>query len=70
MVRGEEALDLASYGFNNPCGSCVGGGDAVVWNNFRPNADGSNRLLFVNRRLNAYRQGRMIRAFWKSRPTE
>jgi len=61
VVRGEAGLDLASYGFKDPCGSCVGGGDAVVWSDFRLSEDGSNRLLFVNRRLNAYRQGRMIR---------
>jgi uncharacterized membrane-anchored protein len=39
----------------------VGGGDAVVWSDFRISEDGSNHLLFINRRLNAYRQGRMIR---------
>ncbi|MHC8380220.1 DUF3422 domain-containing protein [Pseudomonas sp. LB3P14] len=61
VVRGEPGLDLARYGFKDPCGSCVGGGDAVVWSDFRLREDGSNHLLFVNRRLNAYRQGRMIR---------
>lgn len=52
---------MTRYGFKDPCGSCVGGGDAVVWSDFRLTEDGTNRLLFVNRRLNAYRQGRMIR---------
>ncbi|MCO7516570.1 DUF3422 domain-containing protein [Pseudomonas guariconensis] len=61
LVRGEQDLDLTRYGFKDPCGSCVGGGDAVVWSDFRLTDDGTNRLLFVNRRLNAYRQGRMIR---------
>ena len=61
VVRGEAGLDLAGYGFKDPCGSCVGGGDAVVWSDFRLSADGDNHILFVNRRLNAYRQGRMIR---------
>jgi len=61
VVRGEAALDLASYGFKDPCGSCVGGGDAMVWSDFRLSEDSTNRFLFVNRRLNAYRQGRMIR---------
>ena len=61
VVRGEAGLNLASYGFKDPCGSCVGGGDAVVWSDFRLGKDGDNHLLFVNRRLNAYRQGRMIR---------
>ncbi|MGE7958293.1 DUF3422 domain-containing protein [Pseudomonas sp. NPDC089530] len=61
VVRGEAGLDLAGYGFKDPCGSSVGGGDAAVWSDFRLAEDGSNRLLFINRRLNAYRQGRMIR---------
>lgn len=61
LVRGEAGLDLASYGFKDPCGSSVGGGDAVVWSDFRLTEDGTNRLLFINRKLNAYRQGRMIR---------
>jgi hypothetical protein len=25
VVRGEAGLDMASYGFKDPCGSCVGG---------------------------------------------
>ncbi|MCG8295800.1 DUF3422 domain-containing protein [Pseudomonas entomophila] len=61
LVRDEQDLDLARYGFKDPCGSSVGGGDAVVWSDFRLTEDGTNRLLFINRRLNAYRQGRMIR---------
>ncbi|MDI3393559.1 DUF3422 domain-containing protein [Pseudomonas sp. V98_8] len=61
VVRGEAQLELSRYGFKDPCGSCVGGGDAVVWSDFRISEDGSNHLLFINRRLNAYRQGRMIR---------
>ncbi|MBS7596871.1 DUF3422 domain-containing protein [Pseudomonas sp. RC2C2] len=61
LVRDEQDLDLSRYAFKDPCGSCVGGGDAVVWSDFRLTADGTNRFLFINRRLNAYRQGRMIR---------
>ncbi|MDF9616965.1 DUF3422 domain-containing protein [Pseudomonas entomophila] len=61
LVRDEQDLDLARYGFKDPCGSSVGGGDAVVWSDFRLTEDGTNRFLFINRRLNAYRQGRMIR---------
>ncbi|MFF7060812.1 DUF3422 family protein [Pseudomonas sp. NPDC008258] len=61
LVRDEQDLNLAHYGFKDPCGSCVGGGDAVVWSDFRLTDDGTNRFLFINRRLNAYRQGRMIR---------
>lgn len=61
LVRDEQGLDLPHYGFKDPCGSCVGGGDAVVWSDFRLTEDGTNRFLFINRRLNAYRQGRMIR---------
>lgn len=61
VVREEPGLDLARYGFKDPSGSSVGGGDAVVWSDFRLDEDGVNRLLFVNRRLNAYRLGRMVR---------
>ena len=61
VVRGEAGLDLAGYGFKDPCGSCVGGGDAVVWSDFRLSEEGNNHILLINRRLNAYRQGRMIR---------
>lgn len=61
VVRGEAQLDLSRYGFKDPSGSCVGGGDAMVWSDFRLSEDGNNHILFVNRRLNAYRQGRMIR---------
>lgn len=51
----------ASYGFKDPAGSQVGGGDARVWSDFRLSAQGFNRMLLVNRGLNAYRLGRMIR---------
>lgn len=61
LVREESGLQLARYGFKDPSGSSVGGGDAVVWSDFRLDEQGNNRLLFVNRRLNAYRLGRMIR---------
>ena len=61
LVREEDGLQLARYGFKDPSGSSVGGGDAVVWSDFRLDEQGNNRLLFVNRRLNAYRLGRMIR---------
>ena len=61
LVRDENGLELPQYGFKDPCGSCVGGGDAVVWSDFRLDSGGANRFLFINRRLNAYRQGRMIR---------
>ena len=61
LVREEDGLQLARYGFKDPAGSSVGGGDAVAWSDFRLDEQGNNRLLFVNRRLNAYRLGRMIR---------
>ncbi|QBF27586.1 DUF3422 family protein [Pseudomonas tructae] len=61
LVRDAEDLDLSRYGFKDPSGSCVGGGDAVVWSDFRLTEDGTNRFLFINHKLNAYRQGRMIR---------
>ena len=51
----------ARYGFKDPAGSHIGGGDATVWSDFRLCENGLNRILLVNRRLNAYRLGRMIR---------
>ena len=61
LVREEDGLEPGRYGFKDPCGSSVGGGDAVVWSDFRLDDEGNNRLLFINRRLNDYRLGRMIR---------
>lgn len=51
----------ARYGFKDPAGSNIGGGDATVWSDFKLTDDGLNRILLVNRKLNAYRLGRMIR---------
>lgn len=59
------AGDTAHYGFKDPAGSDIGGGDAVVWSDFRLAEDGINRLLLVNRGLNAYRLGRMIRRLFE-----
>ncbi|WP_271407796.1 DUF3422 domain-containing protein [Pseudomonas sp. Q1-7] len=53
--------DATAYGFKDPSGSNLGGGDAAAWSDFRLTDDGVNRILLVNRRLNAYRLGRMIR---------
>ncbi|TFH86921.1 DUF3422 family protein [Billgrantia azerbaijanica] len=50
-----------AYGFTDPAGSHVGGGDATVWSDFRLAPDGVNRLLMVNRALNDFRLGRMVR---------
>lgn len=52
---------LEDYSFRDPCGSTIGGSDAVVWSDFRLCPEGTNRFLFINKGLNAYRQGRMIR---------
>jgi uncharacterized membrane-anchored protein len=41
--------------------SKVGGGDAEVHSNFRLDASGFVELLLLNRNLNAYRTGRMVR---------
>ncbi|MES2820865.1 MAG: DUF3422 domain-containing protein [Pseudomonadota bacterium] len=49
------------YGFKDPAGSTIGGGEATVWSDFQLTDQGLNRLLLVNRSLNAYRLGRMIR---------
>jgi uncharacterized membrane-anchored protein len=53
--------DAQTYGFRDPAGSWVGNGDASVWSDFQLTAAGVNRLLLVNRGLNAFRLGRMAR---------
>ncbi|MNF62537.1 Uncharacterized membrane-anchored protein [Pseudomonas linyingensis] len=50
-----------AYGFKDPAGSHLGDGDATAWSDFRLDDNGVNRILLVNRRLNAYRLGRIIR---------
>ncbi|AOE84931.1 DUF3422 domain-containing protein [Pseudomonas sp. TCU-HL1] len=55
------AGETSAYGFKDPSGSTLGGGDAIAWSDFRLTEEGVNRILLVNRRLNAYRLGRMIR---------
>ncbi|MCE9663307.1 DUF3422 domain-containing protein [Halomonas sp. M5N1S17] len=63
LVEAEEAWSGKgeAYGFNDPAGSLVGGGDATVWSDFRLTEEGVNHLLLINRRLNAFRLGRMVR---------
>ncbi|MBZ0331163.1 DUF3422 domain-containing protein [Halomonas sp. ANAO-440] len=63
LVEAEEAWSGKgeAYGFNDPAGSLVGGGDAIVWSDFRLTEEGVNHLLLINRRLNAFRLGRMVR---------
>ncbi|WP_136253974.1 DUF3422 domain-containing protein [Onishia niordana] len=53
--------DLTGFGFRNPAGSVIGGGDATVWSDFRLTEDGVNHLLIVNHHLSDYRLGRMTR---------
>ncbi|MND89287.1 hypothetical protein D3C76_331810 [compost metagenome] len=53
--------DTARYGFKDPAGSNIGNSDAIVWSDFKLSESGSNRLLLINRKLNAYRLGRMVR---------
>ncbi|EPC01559.1 hypothetical protein L861_16945 [Litchfieldella anticariensis FP35 = DSM 16096] len=55
------AGDTKAYGFKDPAGSHVGGGDAIVWSDFRLTSEGVNRILVVNHQLNDYRLGRMTR---------
>lgn len=55
------AGDAEAYGFRDPAGSQVGGGDATVWSDFRLTDTGINRFLMVNHGLNDYRLGRMVR---------
>lgn len=63
LVEDEEswAGTTERYGFKIPAGSEVGGGDAIVWSDFRLTEEGICRILIINRRLNAYRLGRMAR---------
>lgn len=63
LVESEAAWsgDAEHYGFRDPTGSWVGSGDASVWSDFQLTAAGVNRLLLVNRGLNAFRLGRMAR---------
>ncbi|APE30398.1 hypothetical protein BOX17_05155 [Halomonas aestuarii] len=63
LVESEARWDgeAEAYGFRDPAGSSVGDGDATVWSDFRLTAAGVNRLLLVNRGLNAFRLGRMTR---------
>lgn len=63
LVESEESWEghSARYGFKDPSGSQIGAGDAVVWSDFRLDGHGVNRILLVNRSLNAYRLGRMVR---------
>lgn len=67
LVEAEEhwAGDTAHYGFKDPAGSTMGSGDAIVWSDFRLAEGGINRILLVNRGLNAYRLGRMIRRLFE-----
>lgn len=48
-------------GFKDPAASHLGGEGATAWSDFRLDEQGVNRLLLINRRLNAYRLGRMVR---------
>ena len=59
--EGERQCDPEIYGFKDASGSEVGAGDAVVWSDFRLTDNGINRFLLINRRLNSYRLGRMVR---------
>lgn len=53
------------YGLRQPVASVVGGGDATIYSDFRIAADGFGRILLVNRGLNAYRLGRMVRRLYE-----
>ncbi len=63
LVESQEswAGDIGTYGFKDPAGSQIGAGDATAWSDFRLCGDGPNRILLLNRSLNAYRLGRMVR---------
>lgn len=57
----EWAGDVSEYGMTDPAGSNIGGGDAIAWSDFKLCRRDLTRVLLVNRRLNAYRLGRMVR---------
>lgn len=63
LVEAEDNWEghTARYGFKDPSGSQIGAGDAVVWSDFRLSERRINRILLINRSLNAYRLGRMVR---------
>jgi len=60
-VRGEATAEGLLKPETDYVASLVGGGDAEVRSNFRLNADGFVELTLLNRGLNAYRTGRMVR---------
>lgn len=63
LVESEQGWqgNTTPYGFKDPAGSHIGSGDAIVWSDFKLTDSGSNRMLLINRKLNAYRLGRMVR---------
>ncbi|MGR2739351.1 DUF3422 domain-containing protein [Billgrantia sp. Q4P2] len=63
LVEGSDTWrgSAEAYGFIDPAGSQVGGGDATVWGDFHLDTGGINRLLLLNHGLNAFRLGRMVR---------
>ncbi|MDX5378340.1 MAG: DUF3422 domain-containing protein, partial [Halomonas sp.] len=67
LVDGDDAWrgSAEAYGFTDPAGSQVGGGDATVWGDFRLDAGGYTRLLLLNHGLNAFRLGRMVRRLFE-----
>ncbi|WP_111413511.1 DUF3422 domain-containing protein [Billgrantia lactosivorans] len=63
LVEGDDTWrgSTEAYGFRDPAGSQVGGGDATTWGDFRLDGRGYTRLLLLNHGLNAFRLGRMVR---------
>ena len=61
LVREEQADSPLSRPEGDFVASKVGGGDAEVHSNFRLSDNGFVEFLFFNRKLNAYRAGRMVR---------
>lgn len=60
-VRDKAHADISKYSETEVVGSVIGGGDAEVYSNFRLNTHGFVEFLLINRELNAYRSGRMVR---------
>lgn len=56
---------LERFGIRQPAGSVIAGGDATIYSDFRITEGGFGRILLINRGLNDYRLGRMVRRIYE-----
>jgi uncharacterized membrane-anchored protein len=56
---------LRKFSFSDTAASSVGAGAAQICSDFKAQADFSTRVLLLNRDLNAYRLGRMVRRVYE-----